>query len=206
MEYARDLADQLEKDGGGPGAGPVRQRRQPRIHFRPPAPRSGRTPKRQITHFVSAMGTTGTITGTSRFPQVAECQREDRRRAAQRRFRILASANGRRPICPRFYDASLVDELVYVSQSDAGEHGPAHGPRGRPSCSVASSARRAGRRCRSPSVSENATIVFVVCDRGDRYLDRRLSRPDRPASFPGVIAMQYQREVDAKGVHCPCPS
>ncbi len=68
MEYARDLADRMQARGQGPGARPVRQRRQLGGALRDHrARRSGRTPRGQVTHFVSAMGTTGTITGVSRY-------------------------------------------------------------------------------------------------------------------------------------------
>ena len=83
MEGARDLAEQMRDEGKGIDPRPVRQSRQSALALpRHRARSSGATPTGAITHFVSAMGTTGTIMGVSRYPQGEESGDPDRRRAA----------------------------------------------------------------------------------------------------------------------------
>jgi cysteine synthase B len=170
MEYARDLAEQMQRDGKGrcSTSSPTPTTRA--CTTRPPAPRSGPTPAGRVTHFVSAMGTTGTITGVSRYlkernpaVRIVGAQPSARARASR------ASASGPRPTCPRSTTRSQVDELVLVSQADAEdmarrlarEEGLFAGISAAGACWVA---------LQLAQQVENATIVFIVCDRGDRYL------------------------------------
>ena len=116
------------------------------------------------------MGTTGTITGVSRYlreQQSGRCASSARSRAKARASR--ASASGREAYLPKIYDPTAVDELVLVSQADAEEmarrlareEGMFAGISAAGACWVA---------LQVAEQVENATIVFVVCDRGDRYL------------------------------------
>jgi len=141
----------------------------PRIHYETTGPEIWRDTHGRITHFVSAMGTTGTITGTSRF--LREKNAEVRIVGAQpaEGSRIPGIRKWPEAYLPKIYDPAAVDELVLVSQHDAEdmarrlarEEGLFGGISAAGACWVALQiARRV----------ENATIVFVVCDRGDRYL------------------------------------
>jgi len=169
MELARDLAEQLQKDGKGRVLDQFANPDNPRVHYETTGPEIWADTEGQVTHFVSAMGTTGTITGVSRF--LKEKNPSVRIIGAQpaEGSRIPGIRKWPAAYLPKIYDPSAVDELVYVSQSDAedmarrlaAEEGLFGGISAAGACWVALQVAR---------VVENATIVFVVCDRGDRYL------------------------------------
>jgi len=169
MEYARDLAEQMQSDGRGRVLDQFANGDNPRVHFETTGPEIWEDTHGRITHFVSAMGTTGTITGVSRFLK----EKND----AVRIFGAQPSEGSRIPgirkwpeaYLPKIYDASRVDELILVSQADAEdmarrmarEEGLFCGPSAAGACWAA---------LQIAKTVENATIVFIVCDRGDRYL------------------------------------
>jgi cysteine synthase B len=169
MEYARDLAEQMQRDGKGRVLDQFANADNPRIHFETTGPEIWRDTDGRITHFVSAMGTTGTITGVSRY--LKEQNPAIRIIGAQpsEGSRIPGIRKWPQEYLPAIYDASAVDELVYVSQDDAEEmcrrlareEGIFAGISAAGACWVA---QQIAQR------EENATIVFIVCDRGDRYL------------------------------------
>ena len=169
MEYARDLAEQMQRDGKGRVLDQFANNDNPRIHYETTGPEIWRDTGGRITHFVSAMGTTGTITGVSRF--LKEKDPEVRIVGAQpaEGSRIPGIRKWPAAYLPKIYRPETVDELVLVGQSDAEdmarrlarEEGLFGGISAAGACWVAMQIAR--------QVS-NATIVFVVCDRGDRYL------------------------------------
>ncbi|MCB2039827.1 MAG: cysteine synthase CysM [Rhodoferax sp.] len=169
MEYARDLAEQMQKSGKGLVLDQFANQDNPRIHYETTGPEIWADTKGSITHFVSAMGTTGTITGVSRF--MKEKSPKVRIIGAQpaEGSRIPGIRKWPQEYLPKIYDPSTVDELVYVSQADAEdmarrlarEEGIFAGISAAGACWVA---QQIAQR------EKNATIVFVVCDRGDRYL------------------------------------
>ncbi|MDP3759098.1 MAG: cysteine synthase CysM [Ramlibacter sp.] len=169
MEYARDLADNMQKDGKGRVLDQFANADNPRIHYETTGPELWDDTQGRITHFVSAMGTTGTITGVSRF--LREKNPAVRIIGAQpsEGSRIPGIRKWPQEYLPKIYEPSAVDELVYVSQDDAEdmcrrlarEEGIFGGISAAGACWVAQQVAR---------TVENATIVFVVCDRGDRYL------------------------------------
>jgi cysteine synthase B len=169
MEYARDLAQQMEVDGKGLVLDQFANPDNPRIHYETTGPELWEQTHGRITHFVSAMGTTGTITGVSRF--LKEKNPAVRIIGAQpsEGSRIPGIRKWPQAYMPAIYDASAVDETVLVSQEDAEdmcrrlarEEGIFAGISAAGACWVAQQVARQ---------VENATIVFVVCDRGDRYL------------------------------------
>jgi len=169
MEYARDLAEQMEKDGKGRVLDQFANPDNPRIHYETTGPEIWEQTGGRITHFVSAMGTTGTITGVSRF--LKEKNPAIRIIGAQpsEGSRIPGIRKWPQEYLPKIYDPTHVDELVYVSQSDAEdmvrrmarEEGIFAGISAAGACWVAQSIA---------ATAKDATIVFVVCDRGDRYL------------------------------------
>ena len=169
MEYARDLAEQMQKDGKGRVLDQFANADNPRVHYETTGPEIWRDTKGRVTHFVSAMGTTGTITGTSRY--LKEQNKAVRVIGAQpsEGSRIPGIRKWPEAYLPKIYDASAVDELVLVSQADAEdmarrlarEDGLFGGISAAGACWVA---------LQIAQQVHNATIVFVVCDRGDRYL------------------------------------
>lgn len=169
MESARDLADKMEKEGKGKVLDQFANADNPRIHYETTGPELWEQTGGRITHFVSAMGTTGTITGVSRF--LKEKNPAIRIIGAQpsEGSRIPGIRKWPQEYLPKIYDPSAVDELVYVSQADAEdmcrrlarEEGIFAGISAAGACWVAQQVA---------ATVQGATIAFVVCDRGDRYL------------------------------------
>ncbi len=169
MEYARDLAERMQTEGKGRMLDQFANEDNPRIHYETTGPELWEQTQGCITHFVSAMGTTGTITGVSRF--LKEKNPAIRIIGAQpsEGSRIPGIRKWPQEYLPKIYDASHVDELVYVSQDDAEEmcrrlareEGIFAGISAAGACWVAMQVAQQ---------VENATVAFIVCDRGDRYL------------------------------------
>ncbi len=169
MEHARDLAMQMQADGKGRVLDQFANDDNPQSHFETTGPEIWQDTDGRVTHFVSAMGTTGTITGVSRF---LKAQRDSIRIVGAQPSegsRIPGIRKWPEAYLPKIYDPRGVDELVYVSQADAEsmarrmarEEGLFAGISAAGACVVALQIAEQVR---------DATIVFVVCDRGDRYL------------------------------------
>ena len=169
MEYARDLAEQMQREGKGRVLDQFANGDNPRVHYETTGPEIWEQTAGRITHFVSAMGTTGTITGVSRF--LKEKNPAIRIVGAQpsEGSRIPGIRKWPQEYLPKIYDPRNVDELVYVSQADAEdmcrrmarEEGIFGGISAAGACWVAQEIAKRER---------DAVIVFIVCDRGDRYL------------------------------------
>ena len=169
MEYARDLAGQMEKAGKGRVLDQFANADNPRSHYEATGPEIWADTGGRVTHFVSAMGTTGTITGVSRFLKEKNPMVEIIGAQPCEGSRIPGIRKWPQEYLPAIYDPSGVDELVYVSQADAEdmcrrmarEEGIFAGISAAGACWVA----------QQISLREkDATIVFIVCDRGDRSL------------------------------------
>ncbi len=169
MEYARDLADELVAQGKGRVLDQFANPDNPRIHYETTGPEIWEQTGGRITHFVSAMGTTGTITGVSRFLNGKNPAIRIIGAQPSEGSRIPGIRKWPQEYLPKIYDPSGVDELVYVSQDDAEDmcrdlarkEGIFAGISAAGACWVAQQIAK---------TVEDATIVFVVCDRGDRYL------------------------------------
>ena len=169
MEHARDLADRMAAQGQGRILDQFANPDNPRIHYETTGPEIWEQTGGRITHFVSAMGTTGTITGVSRY--LKEKNPAIRIVGAQpsEGSRIPGIRKWPEAYLPKIYDSSHVDEIRLVSQSDAEdmcrrlarEEGIFAGISAAGACSVAQELSRS---------VKDALIVFIVCDRGDRYL------------------------------------
>jgi cysteine synthase B len=169
MEYARDLAEQMKRDGKGHVLDQFANLDNPRIHYETTGPEIWQDTQGEVTHFVSAMGTTGTITGVSQY--LKEKNPAVRVVGAQpsEGSRIPGIRKWPEQYLPKIYNPANVDELVYVSQSDAEEmcrrlareEGIFGGISAAGACWVAQEIARR---------EANAVVVFIVCDRGDRYL------------------------------------
>ena len=169
MEYARDLAENMQREGKGRVLDQFANADNPRIHYETTGPELWEQTQGRITHFVSAMGTTGTITGVSRFLKEKNPAVRIVGAQPQEGSRIPGIRKWPEEYLPKIYDPSAVDEMEYVSQEDAEdmarrlarEEGIFGGISAAGACWVAQQVAQQ---------VENATIVFVVCDRGDRYL------------------------------------
>ena len=169
MEYARDLAEKMQLAGKGVVLDQFANADNPRIHYETTGPEIWADTKGTVTHFVSSMGTTGTITGVSRFLKEKNPAVKIIGAQPTEGSRIPGIRKWPQEYLPKIYDPSMVDELAYVSQVDAEEmcrrmareEGIFAGISAAGACWVAQEISRRER---------NATIVFIVCDRGDRYL------------------------------------
>jgi S-sulfo-L-cysteine synthase (O-acetyl-L-serine-dependent) len=169
MEYARDLALQMQSDGKGRVLDQFANADNPQSHYDTTGPEIWRDTDGQVTHFVSAMGTTGTITGVSRYLK--------ERNAAVRIVGAQPAEGSRIPgirkwaeaYLPKIYDPTHVDDIVLVSQAQAEDMARRLAREEGLFCGISA----AGACCVALKLAEqleNATIVFIVCDRGDRYL------------------------------------
>jgi cysteine synthase B len=169
MEYARDLADTMVREGKGVMLDQFANPDNPRIHYETTGPELWQDTEGMITHFVSAMGTTGTITGVSRYLKEKNPAVQIIGAQPSEGSRIPGIRKWPEAYLPKIYDPSNVDELIYVSQTDAEdmcrrlarEEGIFAGISAAGACWVAQQISKRER---------NAVIVFIVCDRGDRYL------------------------------------
>jgi S-sulfo-L-cysteine synthase (O-acetyl-L-serine-dependent) len=169
MEGARDLADKMVTEGKGLILDQFANKDNPRIHFETTGPEIWEQTGGRITHFVSAMGTTGTITGVSQFLKSKNPAIKIIGAQPTEGSSIPGIRKWPTEYLPKIYDPTNVDELVYVTQADAEdmcrrmarEEGIFAGVSAAGACWVAQ---------QIAATVENATIVFIVCDRGDRYL------------------------------------
>ena len=169
MEGARDLAQEMQRQGKGKVLDQFANQDNPNAHYLHTGPEIWRDTKGQVTHFISSMGTTGTIMGVSRYlkeqnpdVQVIGLQPGDD-------SRIPGIRRWPQEYLPKIFDRSRVDRIIDIDQQDA-EH------------VMRELARREGIFCGVSSGGaihaalqlnaelENATIVSIICDRGDRYL------------------------------------
>ncbi|MEY2731181.1 MAG: cysteine synthase CysM, partial [Pseudomonadota bacterium] len=121
MEAARDLADELQRQGKGLVLDQFANADNPRVHFETTGPEIWQDTEGRVTHFVSAMGTTGTITGVSRYLRQRNPQVRIIGAQPSEGSRIPGIRKWPQEYLPRIYDPSAVDELVLVSQADAEE-------------------------------------------------------------------------------------
>jgi S-sulfo-L-cysteine synthase (O-acetyl-L-serine-dependent) len=169
MEAARDLAEKMVREGRGVMLDQFANPDNPLAHYETTGPEIWRDTEGKITHFVSSMGTTGTIMGCSRYfkeknarIQVVGCQPEEG-------SQIPGIRKWPEAYLPKIYDKARVDRLEYVSQADAedmarrlaSEEGIFAGISSGGAVAVA---------LRISAELKNAVIVTIICDRGDRYL------------------------------------
>ena len=169
MELARDVADRMRDEGRGIILDQFANPDNPLAHFAGTGPEIWRDTAGRITHFVSSMGTTGTIMGASAFLkaqnpaiEIVGCQPEDG-------SQIPGIRKWPEAYLPKIYDKTRVDRIEYVSQADAEamtrrlamEEGIFAGISSGGGVAVA---------LRLAQQLDNAIIVSIICDRGDRYL------------------------------------
>jgi S-sulfo-L-cysteine synthase (O-acetyl-L-serine-dependent) len=169
MEYARDLAEQMQKDGKGRVLDQFANLDNPRVHEETTGPEIWHDTEGRVTHFVSAMGTTGTITGVSHYLKSKKPSVRIVGAQPSEGSRIPGIRKWPEAYLPKIYDREAVDELVLVTQADA-EDMARRMAREEGLFAGISAAGACWAALQLAQTVENATIVFIVCDRGDRYL------------------------------------
>ena len=170
MEGARDLAQKLHDDGKGLLLNQFANPDNPLAHYETTAPEIWQDTNGEITHFVSAMGTTGTITGVARF--LKEKSTEIQIVGAQPKTNDEDIPGIRRwsaEYLPEIYDGSLVDREIDITQQESESTMHDLATKEGIFCGVSSGGAVAAALKLSKTVS-NATIVTIICDRGDRYI------------------------------------
>ena len=169
MEAARDLAEKMVREGKGVMLDQFANPDNPLSHYEGTAPEIWRDTGGRLTHFVSSMGTTGTIMGCSRFfkeknpaVQIIGCQPEEG-------SQIPGIRKWPQAYLPKIYDKARVDRLEYVSQADA-EEMARRLAREEGIFAGISSGGAVAVALRVAKAAKNAVIVTIICDRGDRYL------------------------------------
>lgn len=169
MEGARDLALTMEIEGKGKVLNQFGNDDNPLAHYETTGPEIWQQTQGQITHFVSAMGTTGTIMGTSRFLKEKQETIQIVGLQPQEGASIPGIRRWPKEYMPTIFDANRVDQVIDISQQDAEQTMKALATQEGIFCGVSSGGSVAGALQLSKQV-ENATIVAIICDRGDRYL------------------------------------
>jgi cysteine synthase B len=169
MELARDYALQLQKEGRGRLLDQFSNLDNPRAHLETTGPEIWRDTHGQITHFVSSMGTTGTITGVSTYLKSMNPEIQIIGAQPSEGSQIPGIRKWAPEYLPKIYQADRVDRIEYVSQGEAEEMARRMAAEEGIFCGI-SAAGALVIALRIAQEVENATIVFIVCDRGDRYL------------------------------------
>jgi S-sulfo-L-cysteine synthase (O-acetyl-L-serine-dependent) len=169
MEYARDLAMKMQADGQGRVLDQFSNPDCPRAHYEGTGPEIARDTHGKVTHFVSAMGTTGTIMGVAQYlnehipsAQIVGCRPTDG-------SKIPGIRKWPEAYLPKIFDVKRVNLIEEVTQREAEETMRALATEEGIFCGV-SAGGAAAVALRLARTIENGVIVFIVCDRGDRYL------------------------------------
>ena len=169
MEGARDLALQMQKDGKGVVLDQFNNQDNPIAHYEGTGPEIWRDTKGKITHFVSAMGTTGTIMGTSRFLKEQNADIQIVGVQPEEGSRIPGIRRWPKEYLPGIFDEKRVDVTIDVGQQDAEDITRRLAAEEGIFCGISSGGAVAAALKLCEQV-ENAVIVSIICDRGDRYL------------------------------------
>ncbi|BCB70443.1 MULTISPECIES: cysteine synthase CysM [Halomonadaceae] len=177
MEEARDIADAMIARGEGKPLNQFANPDNPLAHYRTTGPEIWRQTGGEVTHFVSSMGTTGTIMGVSRYLK----EQNDAIQIVGLQPADGASIPGIRrwpkEYLPAIFEAPRVDVTLDIGQQEAETHMRRLAREEGILAGVSSGGSLAG-ALRIAEQTENAVIVFIVCDRGDRYLSTGLFAPE----------------------------
>lgn len=169
MEAARDLALQMEADGKGKILNQFDNFDNPLAHYRTTGPEIWRDTQGKVSHFVSAMGTTGTIMGTSRYLKEMNSAIQIVGLQPAEGSSIPGIRRWPPAYLPKIFDHHRVDQVIDVEQKTAEMTTLALAKQEGIFCGISSGGAVAGALQLAETV-ENAVIVVIVCDRGDRYL------------------------------------
>ena len=173
MEHARDLAARMQAQGEGKVLDQFSNQDNPLAHFKTTGPELWEQTAGRITHFVSAMGTTGTIMGVSRYLKSRNPAIRIVGAQPAEGSQIAGIRKWPEAYLPSIYDPSLVDQFEQIEQKDA-ENMARRLAAEEGICAGVSAAGALIAALRVAQTARNATIAFIVCDRGDRYLSTGL--------------------------------
>lgn len=169
MELARDVAEKLRAEGRGVVLDQFANPDNPRAHYDSTGPEIWRETQGRVTHFISSMGTTGTIMGVARFLKeqnpavcIIGCQPDEE-------SQIPGIRKWPEAYLPKIYDPTLVDRIEAVSQGEAEEMARRLAREEGLFAGISSGSALVA-ALRVAAEVENATLVTIICDRGDRYL------------------------------------
>ncbi|MET4861056.1 cysteine synthase CysM [Morganella morganii] len=169
MEGARDLAKQMAADGKGYVLDQFNNPDNPLAHYRTTGPEIWQQTEGRITHFVSAMGTTGTITGVARYLKEVAPQVNITGLQPAENSQIPGIRRWSPGYLPGIFQPQLVDDILDITQQEAEDTMRQLAQQEGIFCGVSSGGAVAG-ALRIAKASLGAVIVAVICDRGDRYL------------------------------------
>ncbi len=169
MEYARDLALQMQSEGKGRVLDQFANQDNPLAHYETTGPEIWRDTQGEVTHFVSSMGTTGTIMGVSRYLKEQNPNVQIIGLQPTEGSQIPGIRRWPKEYLPKIYDASRVDSVIDMPQDEAEQTMRRLAAEEGIFAGVSSGGAVAGALHLAREV-ENAVIVAIVCDRGDRYL------------------------------------
>jgi cysteine synthase B len=181
MEGARDLALQMEKEGKGKVLDQFSNPDNPLAHYEGTGPELMEQTQGNITHFVSSMGTTGTIMGVARYFREAKPEVQIVGLQPVEGSAIPGIRRWPESYLPSIFDSTLVDRVIDIDQSLAEISMRQLATQEGIFCGVSSGGSLAGALQISREV-ENATIVAIICDRGDRYLSTGVFNQLDPAT------------------------
>ncbi len=169
MEMARDVAEKMRNEGRGIILDQFANPDNPLAHYEGTGPEIWRDTEGGITHFVSSMGTTGTIMGCSRYLKEQDPKIQVIGAQPEEGSQIPGIRKWPQEYLPKIYDASTVDELVYVSQDDAEEMCRRLAREEGIFAGISAGGGMAA-AMKLSAETKDAVIVGIIPDRGDRYL------------------------------------
>ena len=169
MELARDVALKMQAEGEGIVLDQFGNMDNPRAHYESTGPEIWRDTDGKITHFVSSMGTTGTIMGTSRYLKEQNANVQVVGVQPEEGSQIPGIRKWPEAYLPKIYDASRIDQFIYVNQVNAEKTTRRLAAEEGIFAGISSGGALYAALQLSRQV-ENAVIVSIICDRGDRYL------------------------------------
>lgn len=169
MEGARDLAEQMAKQGRGIVLDQFANPDNPDAHYRMTGPEIWRDTQGKVTHFIASMGTTGTIMGVSRYLKEQNPDIQIIGLQPQDGSKIPGIRRWQKDYLPKIFQAERVDRIIDIHQHDAEATMKALATQEGIFCGVSSGGSAYGALQVSKEV-EKAVIVAIICDRGDRYL------------------------------------
>ncbi len=185
MEGARTLAQEMAERGEGKVLDQFNNPDNPLAHYRTTGPEIWQQTAGRISHFVSSMGTTGTITGTSRFMREQDKPVTIVGLQPQEGSSIPGIRRWPQEWMPGIFDASLVDEVLDISQDDAENTMRMLARQEGIFCGVSSGGAVAG-ALRVAQANPGAVVVAIICDRGDRYLSTGVFGEESFAQGAGI--------------------
>ncbi|MDX7993049.1 cysteine synthase CysM [Xenorhabdus littoralis] len=169
MEGARDLAQEMEKNGEGKVLDQFNNADNSLAHFNTTGPEIWQQTQQRITHFVSSMGTTGTITGVSRYLKSQSSTIQITGLQPAENSQIPGIRRWSPAYMPSIYQKELVDQILDITQEEAETTMRLLAQKEGIFCGVSSGGAVSG-SLRIAAENPGAVIVAIICDRGDRYL------------------------------------